>query len=43
MTKFELIGHCPLVGFKGKYNVAGKILLLPVTGNSDGEVNFCKY
>lgn len=43
MTKFELIGHCPLVGIKGKYNVTGKILLLPVAGDSDGVVKFCKY
>lgn len=42
MKKFELIGHCPLLGLKGKYNATGKVLLLPVAGDSDGEVKFCK-
>ncbi|KAJ6633231.1 Protein takeout [Pseudolycoriella hygida] len=39
MTQFELIGRCPELGLKGKYNVTGKILLLPVSGDGDGEVN----
>lgn len=43
MKKFELIGHSPLVALAGRYNVTGKILLLPVAGDSDGEVKFCKY
>lgn len=43
MTKFEVTGHAPLVGIRGKYNVKGKVLLLPVAGDDEGEVKFCEY
>lgn len=43
MAKFELIGVAPMVQVKGKYNVKGKVLLLPVVGDSNAEVTFCKY
>lgn len=32
-----------MVQVKGKYNVKGKVLLLPVVGDSNAEVTFCKY
>ncbi len=43
MQKFEIKGHCPLISVKGKYNVKGKVLLLPVVGDDEGEVKLCKY
>lgn len=42
MSKFELIGRVPFIQLKGKYNVKGQILLLPVAGDSDAIVVFRK-
>lgn len=42
MTKFELTAHAPFIRIVGRYNVTGKILLLPVAGADEGEVKFGK-
>lgn len=43
MSKFVVSGFVPMISAKGNYKASGKILLLPVTGTGEGEIQYCKY
>lgn len=43
MDKFEVTGVTPFVSILGQYEAFGKLLLVPITGKGEGEVQYCKY
>lgn len=43
MKSFSLTGFCSYISVKGHYDASGKLLLLQVTGEGEGEVQFCEY
>lgn len=43
MTGFEISGLCPYISIIGHYSGAGKFLLLQVTGDGEGEIQYCEY
>lgn len=39
---FEATGAIPQITLDGKYQIDGKILVLPITGSGRANITFCK-
>lgn len=42
MSNFIVTGTVPVVSIKGHYEGLGKLLLVPVTGKGEAEIQYCK-